>query len=358
MDQQWRRQWQAIETEEASRMDPLQGLAGRREGPVPPLSDLAISEDQDSKMRQQRREEKQTAAMQAAIKTAEANKAAEAMGRPSTSQGRPSFGIAAELVNDDIMHLPLPPAQRPGSVPIVIPTALAMATTTASATPDRSLPIGNSRRDMDVASSLPDQDLGRASMAQKSISAAVGGAVIDMFHENRGGETQLQKKSTEIKQAVGQAALDELQRNRDRGVEGQASSNKAAVLRQGEQPRPSAELGGTKGVIGAAALSLLQDQAGAGPGARLSLEPGASAAIGSALLDELKDQRAMSTSQSLQQQKQTPSHPEAQSLSGAVGAAVLDVLHDQSGRPLPRQRSQPGVEAALGAVVLDDLQVG
>ena len=143
-----------------------------------------------------------------------------------------------------------------------------------------------------------------------------------------------------------------------RGVEGQASSNKAAVLRQGEQPRPSAELGGTKGVIGAAALSLLQDQAGAGPGARLSLEPGASAAIGSALLDELKDQRAMSTSQSLQQQKQTPSHPEAQSLSGAVGAAVLDVLHDQSGRPLPRQRSQPGVEAALGAVVLDDLQVG
>ena len=379
MDQQWRRQWQAIEAEEASRMDPLAaGLSGRREGPVPPLSDLAISEDQDSRMRQQRREEKQTAAMQAAIKTAEANKAAAAAvaaaSRQQTSHGPPSFSLAAELsANDDAVSLPLPPAQRPGSVPIVIPTALAVAAAlSAPAAPAPTSGFG-SRKDTDTASASIDQDAGRAAAAHKSISAAVGGATIDMLHEISGGSkvgVKQQSSNPVIQQAVGKAVLDGLQSSRDAGMGGLASSMSSGrppgppsvTIKQGEQPRPSVEPG-TNGIIGAAALDLLrEDQAGAtGPSVRMSLDPGTSSAVGSVILDELKQQRAVSTAadKQLTKQQQQPSQPEARSVSGAVGAAMLDVLHDQLGQPLPRQRTQPpGVEAVLGTAVLNDLQVG
>ncbi|GAX86500.1 hypothetical protein CEUSTIGMA_g13908.t1, partial [Chlamydomonas eustigma] len=124
MDQQWRRQWRAIEAEEAAMIDIVPNLK-KRQGPPLPLSDIAITDAEDKLRRQHQREEDQEAAMRAAMLAAPPYKtSAPASSLQRAGHGHDAAAVHAGGTEDGEPELPLPPALRPGSMPIIIPSAM------------------------------------------------------------------------------------------------------------------------------------------------------------------------------------------------------------------------------------------
>lgn len=116
LDQQWRRLWAAVQAEEAGRIDPDTGL---HRPPVPPLSDLAITDEQDQAQRQRRWAQAQHTLMEGAMRDLALRQEQEA---------------AAAASANDISAMA---AQRPGSVPVIVVPASAPAMTFQGGAPQQ-----------------------------------------------------------------------------------------------------------------------------------------------------------------------------------------------------------------------------
>ncbi len=311
LDQQWRRQWQAIEAEDAARAAMEPSFAKR--GKAPPLSDVAVTEDQDRERRGARRAEEDEAAMRAAMQRA---------------------GIK-----------PPPPLQRPGSAPILIPTtttaaaaaqtpavavAHADAQTVSSGHPSVELvfPAAAAGKPIDVKKD--PQPVAEAPLVKQgeqprppprpSTATSVGSAALDLRHERGGGGATeggsgRGKVAPEAEDAVGEAVLDGLRRQ-------------ASLL----QERASAARD-VPPAVGSAVLEMMQPpQQGGG---RRDASPAEKAAVGVAVLDDLQQR------QNDQRQKEA-----------AAAADVRARLGQESGG---RLRAPPAVEMAVGSAYLDSL---
>ncbi|GAX75123.1 hypothetical protein CEUSTIGMA_g2567.t1 [Chlamydomonas eustigma] len=315
MDQQWRRQWRAIEAEEAAMIDIVPNLK-KRQGPPLPLSDIAITDAEDKLRRQHQREEDQEAAMRAAMLAAPPYKtSAPASSLQRTGHGHDAAAVHAGGTEDGEPELPLPPALRPGSMPIIIPSAM------------------------------------QSSGVQTSLRGSMAGVVDPWKVEDMTAAA-----------AVGGAVLNILKDQRDNKA-GPVGSH-LAVTKQGEQQRPKPQPG-TADRVGAAVLDMFyeqeqQQQLGVNIDNRRSPPRGRSPegvdeAVGSAVLDGLQRQAI------LLQQRQA----QRSDIPTAVGAAVLDMMAQpyeassggEDGRPLGRAPpSSVETQGAVGVAVLDGLQ--
>jgi hypothetical protein len=286
----------------------------KRQGPPLPLSDIAVTDSEDKLLRQSQREDNQEAALRAAMLAVPPQRAA-ATASP-LQYAIPHCGSDAEAhagggAEDGDPKLPLPPALRPGSMPIMIPSNM------------------HSR---EAQTSLRGSMAGADPHAVDSVkaAAAVGGAVLNLLKDQRDSKA------------------GPTQGRRD-------------VTRQGEQPRPSPHPGPV-GSVGAALLDMLYEQKQQGlpgdsrqnPPLRERSPEGVEEAVGTAVLDSLQRQAT------LLQQRQA----QKADIPTAVGAAVLDMMalppgasgRDQ-GQGLPRQApSSVETQGAVGVAVLDDLQ--